>query len=106
MRGTGDEISENIGPRGDFLSESGVLDEDRDDLMSELEQAEAEGKIMRERIRSVFASEDGKTVAKWLTEVLCGCSKSPFSQNALQMARDAGKQEIGLMLKAILSDDE
>lgn len=69
---------------------------------AELEAVYSDGMKLRERILSVFDSEDGRAVAKFLIYDVCRVCKSSFSANPLAMARDCGKQEVGILLKSIL----
>jgi len=50
----------------------------------------------------VFGTEDGKEVLEFIKTGLCGLGMSVFSESAVEMARKAGKQEVGLAIEGIL----
>lgn len=86
---------------------------DNDELLSEypeyaeeLQKVKDEAVLLRSKIRSVFSTDDGKDVADYLLYEVCGIGRSVFDESAAKMARKAGAQEVGLLIKAILDSKE
>lgn len=80
------------------------FDEDiREELNAEQEATVKEAEQLRNKIRSVLKdSEDGREVADYIIKELCAAESTCFRSDALEMARAAGKQEVGMILRQIL----
>lgn len=84
---------------GDFFEEDGIY-EAVEDGKSEIV---AEAERLRQKLRRVLKeTADGREVADYIIRELCGFDRSCFSRNALEMAREAGKREVGLVLTQVL----
>lgn len=101
-------------PNSWFNEETGreedvIYDEDEATEAYERERQEEEARAEAERLRAVFrrvlkGSAEGREVADYIIRKVCKGETSCFSKDALEMARNAGKQEIALWLKAVLED--
>lgn len=95
---------------GDFF-EGGLFDENplgemQEDAASQQKKIENGAKALRDKIRSVFSGKDGKEVSDFIIYGLCNCSRPVFNSDSLVMARDAGKQAVGFLLREILESEE
>lgn len=81
------------------------LDEYRAAL-EERERGEVRAEKLRADFRSVTATEWGRRVLDYICKDLCGEGKGCFSDNALIMARLAGRQEVALLIRGMQSDEQ
>jgi hypothetical protein len=84
----------------------GESSEFQDDANAYQQKIAEEALVLRSKIRSVFSTADGKDVSNFLINTLCNCSNTPWSNDALVMARNAGVQAVGLYLKRILESED
>lgn len=69
----------------------------------QMEEARAEAERLRAVFRRVLKdTADGREVADYIIREVCKGETTCFSKDALEMARNAGKQEVALWLKAVL----
>ena len=90
--------------KSDDINPYTSLDEYKEAL-AERERGEAREEKLRDDFRSVAGTEWGRRVLDYICKDLCGEGKGCFSENALIMARLAGRQEVALLIRGMMSEE-
>lgn len=92
------DVAKNISP---FQSR-----ESYERAVSSVEEVVSKRIAIKEKVRSVFGTNEGKEVLNWICEQLCGERRSCFSENALEMARRCGRFEVAETLRGLVDGEE
>lgn len=71
-------------------------------IYEEAHVAEADMRAKRELFLKVFGDDCGKVVLDIICKEICGENRGVFNENAMQLARMAGRQEIAVILRSIM----